>query len=237
MFPDNGVDLIVNRRDCFASGRDSESLSLVPRAFVVGMTTRPLYCSFAGDAEIFGIRFLPGRAAPLVGGILAELADDRGSVADLGSPLLERLAAILGEAPDFQVAIARATLVLVAGEAAGDVPCARGADLIEGCHGAVAIGGVAAAVGLSLRQFERRFRQQVGLSPKTFARIARFQTTLKLLRRQAGPDIGQVSLECGYADQAHLCREFNRFTAMPPAYCLRWLNTPLAVRESPFSGK
>ena len=65
---------------------------------------------------------------------------------------------------------------------------------------------LAASAGLGVRQLERQFLDAVGLSPKRFAKTARFQRTLQLLRDGQSP--ADVASLCGFADQAHLAREF-----------------------------
>jgi AraC-like DNA-binding protein len=226
IFPDNGVDLIVNRRDCFASARVGLDPQPVPTAFVVGMTTVPLFCRFSREAEIVGIRFRPGYAAPLLHGALPEITDAQAAVNALDGPLFSRLADAMLAAPDCPAAFASAAAILLCGQKASDAAVVHAAGLIEKAAGNLPIAAAAGVVGLSLRQFERRFTNSVGLTPKTFARITRFQAALRLLRRAAQgppPDLGELSLDAGYADQSHLCKDFSRFAAMPPAFYLRSL--------------
>ena len=82
--------------------------------------------------------------------------------------------------------------------------------------GAVPIGELAREVGWSHKHLIARFRQQVGLAPKTAARLLRFNGVWQRLD-QGGPlDWGLVAAETGYADQAHLVREFRQFTGTTP---------------------
>jgi AraC-like DNA-binding protein len=82
--------------------------------------------------------------------------------------------------------------------------------------GAVPIGRLAAEVGWSHRHLIARFRQQVGLAPKTAARLVRFDAVWRRLEQPRPPDWGLLAAEAGYADQAHLIREFRRFTGTTP---------------------
>lgn len=66
----------------------------------------------------------------------------------------------------------------------------------------------------SERQIERIFSQEVGLSPKNFSRIIRFQQVFKLAA-SAG-SLTHLALEAGYFDQAHFSREFKSFTGLSP---------------------
>lgn len=73
---------------------------------------------------------------------------------------------------------------------------------------------------LGKKQFERVFRRHVGMNPKEYARIVRFQKTLWMMQRgdRAFADIAFAS---GYADQSHLIREFRQFSGVTPAQLLR----------------
>jgi AraC-like DNA-binding protein len=91
---------------------------------------------------------------------------------------------------------------------------------LEATAGAVPIGRLAADVGWSHRHLHRRFRRQVGLRPKTAARLVRFNEVWRRLDERRRLDWGQVAADAGYADQAHLVREFRQFTGMTPTQFL-----------------
>jgi AraC-like DNA-binding protein len=82
--------------------------------------------------------------------------------------------------------------------------------------GAVPIGRLAAEAGWSHRHLIAKFKQQVGLAPKTAAQLVRFGGVWRRLDQRGPLDWGQVAAEAGYADQAHLIRDFNRFTGTTP---------------------
>ncbi len=84
--------------------------------------------------------------------------------------------------------------------------------VIERSHGTVAVGAIAQRVGWSARHLAGRFRTEVGLSPKVAARVACFDRA----RRLGGP-LADVAAVCGYADQAHLARQFRAFAGLPPS--------------------
>lgn len=69
--------------------------------------------------------------------------------------------------------------------------------------------------GLTVRTLHRLFIKFVGLSPKTFAAILRFHRALRLLTR-AGLSPSHAALEAGYADQAHMTRDFKRHGGFTP---------------------
>ena len=70
---------------------------------------------------------------------------------------------------------------------------------------------------VSKKQFERLFKELVGTNPKEYARIVRFQKSLKLLQHyQEDANQAQLAYQCGYADQSHFIREFRRFSGYTP---------------------
>lgn len=82
-----------------------------------------------------------------------------------------------------------------------------------------ALPSVAAAVqrsGLSHRQFIAQFRHAVGLAPKTWLRVCRFQRALQVLRHDKSCALATLSVAAGYSDQAHFNREFLEFTGVTP---------------------
>ena len=80
---------------------------------------------------------------------------------------------------------------------------------------------VARRVGLSQRRFIRVFAAEVGLTPKLYGRVRRFQRALALVRGVPAPDWAQLAVECGYFDQSHLIRDFRAFAGLTPEEYLR----------------
>jgi AraC-like DNA-binding protein len=83
-------------------------------------------------------------------------------------------------------------------------------------HGAVAVGELARETGWSRRHLAARFREEVGLAPKPFARILRFRHAARELVLPDGRSLAEIALDCGYYDQAHLNRDFREFAGRPP---------------------
>ena len=68
---------------------------------------------------------------------------------------------------------------------------------------------------LSLRQFERNFTKRVGITPKLFIRIVRFEYAMKIKNAYPDKNWSQIALECGYTDSSHLLKEFKVFAEFP----------------------
>jgi AraC-like DNA-binding protein len=76
---------------------------------------------------------------------------------------------------------------------------------------------LAREAGCSRKHLSGVLSRQVGLPPKSLARIHRFQNALNRLQTTTSPAWAEFATDCGYYDQSHLIRDFNQFTGMPPA--------------------
>jgi AraC-like DNA-binding protein len=84
-------------------------------------------------------------------------------------------------------------------------------------RGLIKIDQLASHACLSTRQFERVFKQRIGMPPKHFSRLVRFSQAWILKQQQ--PDISwvEVAVQCGYFDQMHLIRDFQEFAGVNPS--------------------
>ncbi len=77
-------------------------------------------------------------------------------------------------------------------------------------------------IGISSRRLVDVFSQQVGLTPKLFARVQRFQKVVQNLPPEQDVDWVEVALACGYYDQAHFIHDFRSFSGLSPSSYLRY---------------
>jgi AraC-like DNA-binding protein len=96
--------------------------------------------------------------------------------------------------------------------------------LLERSGGRAPVGAVADRVGVTARHLTTLFQREVGRSPKTVARLMRFERATaqisESVRRRGTVDLAAVAADAGYSDQAHLTREFAGFAGAPPG---RWI--------------
>lgn len=83
-------------------------------------------------------------------------------------------------------------------------------------RGQVQIGALAAELGWSRRHLGDRFRSELGMTPKQIARLLRFEHAHRLATTVGPPSWAEVAATAGYADQAHLVREWREFTGRAP---------------------
>jgi AraC-like DNA-binding protein len=86
---------------------------------------------------------------------------------------------------------------------------------LRATHGRVRVRALADELGWSRTRLAARFREQVGVPPKTVARVLRFERALELARR-GGRSWGEIAYECGYYDQSHLVNEFRAMAGRTP---------------------
>lgn len=94
-------------------------------------------------------------------------------------------------------------------------------------RGGLAVRSLADELGVTTRTLELRFRREIGVSPKTAARIVRFEQALPLLASQPAGGLTRIAHECGYTDQAHFARDVRALAG----------RTPTELREVLRSGK
>jgi len=99
--------------------------------------------------------------------------------------------------------------------------------------GTARIRDVAADVGWSTRHLVQEFSAAVGLAPKTVARIMRFERSTALVANGHGHGLALVAARCGFADQAHMTREWRRLAGTTPG---RWLHEDVLANVQDSSG-
>lgn len=191
----------------------------VPRAGLFGPLTHYRYdMEIAGPLRTFSARLQPAAAGRLFALDPVTLVDGFVPI-DLPDGLLEALMA----APDWTAMAAPfdAWLLLCSNGADCHDPVAQQATRLRKLRGAVPIQELADGSGLSLRHFQRRFRQLTGLNPKHYARICRIGHVVH--RKELEPDAAWTVLahEAGYADQSHFIRDFKALTGTRPGDFLR----------------
>ena len=203
ILPDGSLDLVWE-------------IGASPRSLAYGTTTRPRQAALTEGMLYFGVRFRPGTAHRFLD--LVDLAQ----LTDTDAPCILRHdrdpASRLAEAGSFEdrVALIAAQLDRLAADAdAADLGEAA-ARMIGAQGGRLRIEDLARRLGVTRRHLERECRRDLGIGPKMLARITRFRRAAALLSSggvRSGADLAAAG---GYADQAHLIREFQEFAGTTP---------------------
>lgn len=190
-----------------------------PRVMLSGPWLEPLVVPATPGNRYAGFRCRPDTGGLIAGTDPANLRN-RSQAAE---PLLGRLAAELGEvvaqSASLEEAVPAFDRLLLAhiAQLPAPEPVARAAvSRIWSSHGDASITAVAETAGVSPRTLLRRFRSATGMTPKQYARIARFWHAAITSTRDPRPGWSRVAAETGYADQAHLSNEFTGLTGLSP---------------------
>jgi AraC-like DNA-binding protein len=194
---------------------DGRTRLTVPPAFITGPHSASYVSDITAGEPVVAIHFRPGGAFAFLGMPLGDLEDANVGVDEVwgrdGRVLHERLieapsvAARFALVEDFLLTRLSAELnpnVAAAMAAIEDDPSIRMAHAGE-------------VAGLSTKRLIANFRTEIGLSPKAYARVRRFQAALRRLDSGTASGAG-IAADTGHFDQAHFVREFRAFAGMTP---------------------
>ena len=188
-------------------------------SFTSGLYAGHVVIASGGRAECIQIDFTPLGAYRFFRLPMSELAGRMVTLDDLEDRHIARLRQRLGEQRNWMRRLDLAEKFVMA-RLHGAPPPDRALDWayrqIRGSHGRVRIGRLASELDWSRKHLSQRFKEQLGMGPKAIARMVRFHNALALARRGASPDWADIAADCGYADQAHLAREFSQFAGASP---------------------
>jgi len=222
LMPDGSVELVINLNEDEARIYDRDDLDKcdrLPGAILCGPHSSFFVIDTAEQDSVMGIHFKPGGAFPFFKLPADELHNLHVSLENLWGQeaglLRERLLAAATPELKFQALeaglIAQAFKPLERHRAVG---FALG--LFRNILTAPAIAEVSDEIGISSRRFIQLFSNEVGLTPKLFCRVRRFQQVLQQIHRGGEPDWVDIATSCGYFDQAHFIHDFKAFSGINP---------------------
>jgi AraC-like DNA-binding protein len=186
---------------------------------VISTLTRALEFGYPPGTRSVGVHFKPWGLAPFLPMPAAELCDRPVTVEDVwGRPtvaeLRDGLAAAAG--PHEMLTLLEDQLMRSIRETAGLGLVRHTGGVIAAATGAVAIGGLSVATGVSSTHLAQRFKEVIGVTPKRLARTYRFAATVQAIDPAGPVDWLDVAGRAGYYDQAHFGRDFRTFTGLTP---------------------
>jgi methylphosphotriester-DNA--protein-cysteine methyltransferase len=243
ILPDGYVEIILHLGDPFLRVDEGTPAARQARTLFAGQMIRPVRVVATGRTCVWGIRLHPWAAAAVAGVPASELTDRIEDAEAVCPRLVKAMTRGLSDAID-AVAAVDAIDAMDGDEDRAAERCVRALDRILMRHLMRAapidplvmaagrlllraprpIADVARRMGVSPRHLTRTFRHAVGLTPKMFARISRFQRVAAVLDDDGpgGEVLAGVALACGYYDQSHLVRDVRAFAG----------GTPVALRAA-----
>lgn len=192
----------------------------VPTVAVSGQQLGINYRQIKGsEFLVFQVIFQPGVLHYLSGYEGHELIDRYVHGEELLGTGLEDVNARLREAGTYQEMISIVEVwiqQLLRKKALSAHPIDKALRVLLHSRGMVSIDWLAKEACMSLKQFERKFIQRTGVTPKHFARVARFDHAFRLKNKRPELDWLSLALECGYVDYQHLAKDYKSFTSLTP---------------------
>ena len=241
VLPDGTFELIINLEDRprkLFDRHDRHRYRSFKRAWISGPHREYIEIDAVPGSTMIGAHFLPGGAASFIGVPCDELAD-RVEELDMiwGSWAWEwRERSQTAQGAQAKLALLEQLLMSRLGQVQ--------AERARGVNWAVkrfahqphlkSIQVVTRELGISHKHFIEQFRREVGLTPKLFCRILRFQQVLRRIHERKAVRWADVANSCGYFDQAHFINDFGRFAGVnPSAYLtLQMTGDPKFIRAA-----
>jgi len=221
VLPTGSIELVFNLCGndlIFRNRQHHDKHTSLSGAVVSGIFTGPLFVE--SQRQMMGIHFKPGGAFRFLGTPANALANTQVDLNTLWGIAATNLHAQLSE----EVNITRRLHLL---ESALVARLQKSEEESEGVQKAIQIltsdtcetkiRDLAVRLGFSQRHFIMKFSTQVGVTPKVFERLQRFQRALNLTYGNVTPNWASVAAECGYYDQSHLIHDIQTLSGMTPA--------------------
>lgn len=218
------VPLVISFAGPFGIGIGSAPVAAW-RSFAAGLWAGPVTIESSGDACCLQVNFTPLGARRFFDVPMSELTSRLVEPeAVLGSPFTS-LRNRLGEMPDWESRFRLVEDFITSRLAQARTPSAqvsRAYRQIMASGGQARIARIAADVEWSRKHLAERFAEDIGLTPKSVARIARLERAIALSRSQTQAGWADIAAACGFSDQPHLASEFQALAgATPTAFMAR----------------
>lgn len=223
VLPTGTVELVINLREdairCY-DPFDPSRFETLPGAIVAGPRSEFMVIDTASQEAVMGVHFKPAGAFPFLGVPAGEVGEMDVALDLLWGRAASDLRHRLLDAPTV-----REKFGVLEGALLARIPSAP--ERHRAVIGALAelsvaspgrsLAEITAGTGLSQRRFIELFRAQVGLTPKRYHRVRRFQEAIRMIEHGRRMEWAELALACGYYDQAHFIRDFRAFSGINPS--------------------
>jgi AraC-like DNA-binding protein len=223
--PDGAFELIIDLRDEPRKLFERENISRhrsFRRGWMSGAHSRYIVIDVLPGASMMGAHFKAGGVAPFLGLPADELADRVVELEEIWGSEAAWWREQLLEARGGKAKLRLLEMLLARRLQRGKTPrfnesrVTQAVRRLERSGVPLAIGALADELGVSHKHLIAEFQRTVGLSPKIFSRIRRFQGVLGRIHEQKQVEWADVACACGYYDQAHFVHDFKEFAGLNP---------------------
>lgn len=220
ILPGGTLELIINLKEDRARmyGRHDTQKCLDYRGTLIsGVLTEYAVIDTDEQMNVIGINFKPGGAFAFFNFPISEFRDLHLSLEDVWGGSADSLRSRVLERPTVEEKFDVLEAVLRERMLAYDHhPAVEFALREMKRRHTQSVAELVESIGLSSRRFIQLFSNQVGLTPKLFCRVLRFQQVIQGIGCKDDVDLADVALECGYFDQAHFVHDFKSFSGISP---------------------
>ena len=220
ILPSGTIELVVNLKHNEIHIYDADQPDRIRRfdgAVFSGTYSRSFVCNASQHEAMLGVHFRPGGAFPFLGTEASELTNTHANLSDLWGrsalELRERLCTASTSQKIFQI-MEDALRERLRYHSTTDPQMKIALNMFAMRN--VGVRDVSQELGFSQRRFIQVFNSHVGLTPKVFCRIQRFQRARVLAEKFEMPHWAQLAVTCGYFDQSHLIKDFHEFAGSTP---------------------
>lgn len=217
ILPNACVDIVIYASDTSRGEGTASAVAPPYRSFVVGSTLRSFVARSTGWRRVIGASLLPAGVQPLLGVPASVIAEGIVTLHDVIGQRAAQIEERVLSGPDDR-ALQRLAEVLLSWSASSEPNqlIARAVGAVRAAGGMSRMDAVASAANISARKLERNFLEHVGISPKTYSRLVRFDRAARGIAARVGVPWSRFALEHGYSDQAHFINEFKEFAGITP---------------------
>ncbi|PZO52657.1 MAG: hypothetical protein DCF16_09105 [Alphaproteobacteria bacterium] len=204
--PDGCCELIIHRAVPYLERGDGGDVAQAPILFA-GQLTAPLTLVAARDVDVIGVRFQPWAARAFLGRVADSATDKRIDLENAhGAEATETLNAVR-RAPSIEEGVSLAQDYVAPRVADRRLD----ADVRAAVLAMMAGDALPAPNGVSERQWQRRFKAEVGVSPRQLQSVLRFRRVFDEIEKPGPVGWVEAALAAGYFDQPQMARDFRRF--------------------------
>ena len=215
IIPDGFPEIIFHYRDPYRININKK-WEIQEKALIAGQIKKHFFIQSTGAAGVFGIKFKPAALTQLFGLSMDMLVD---KVASLSSVKIKQLKVLENIDLTSHTAMVTSTencLEKFIAEQERNVVIEKAIDLVFKSNGTITVAGICKELFITERQLQRLFKQYIGLSPKFYSRIIRFNYIFQLMKEGKTSWL-DITYHSGYFDQSHFIRDFKAFTGEDPS--------------------
>jgi len=232
IIPDGCIEMAFILGDDIKRYISQDEFILQPRAMVLGQTVDPFFIEPLGQVNTFAIRFYPYGFANFVKIPIKNLVNKETPLAQLFEwHAIKALEQSIIQARDSQnriEIIEQFLLNKLNNKDTIDHIVKQTVDALISSNGTKQIHAILKKDLTKRRQLERKFKKQIGVSPKQLGKVIRLQTAIKMLLNQESDSLTAIAYQTEYYDQAHFIKDFKEFTGINPKEFLGHENMTLS---------